>query len=547
MSMKSKSSSGFDGVSTQFLKQYCHLLSEPITLIINQSLNTGIFPDKLKIAKVIPVHKDPLLDRNMLNNYRPISILPSISKIFERVAYNQLYSYFSDNNIFYKSQYGFRKTHSTESAALELVNRIHEYLDKNLTPLAIYMDLSKAFDTINHEILLQKLKKYGLSEKTITWFSNYLNSRKQFVSYNNTSSSFSNISTGVPQGSILGPLLFIIYVNDIYSVTNLDLIMYADDTCLLTPIAINHSSTSSKTSIDTADTLNQKLNCIYNWLSANKLSLNISKTKCMLFHYKQKNIFVNEYPDIKINNTSLKYEEHYKFLGFFLDNTLSWNYHIHNIANKISKTNGLLSKLKYFFPCKILIMIYNTLILSRLNYGITLWGFGSCDRIKTIQKKAIRNINKAPFYSHTKPLCKTAKLLLFDDIFNLSCLKFFYNYQRNMIPVYFRDIEIIKRYFPKRNNLRNRIPNQQFPNYITDSVNFRPQYLIPKTKSKSSENRLAFYIPKLLNSGDIFHCILEKIDTHSLQGFSHYFKNKIIENYNPNCNIVNCFICNTNM
>ena len=203
--------------------------------MINQSINTGIFPDSLNIAKILPIYKGNNLDFNSLNNYRPISILPAISKLFERVIYNQLYQYFIKNNLLYESQYGFRTKHSTELAALELIDRVNNLLNTGNTPLAVFLDLSKAFDTIDHNILIEKLHSYGASGKELKWFISYLQNRKQFVSLENVSSSYYQITTGVPQGSILGPLLFLIYVNDLSNCCNLQYLMYADDTCVLIP------------------------------------------------------------------------------------------------------------------------------------------------------------------------------------------------------------------------------------------------------------------------------------------------------------------------
>ena len=350
-SLKSKHSCGIDDLSTHFLKYHSDLFIKPITLIINQTLNTGIFPEKLKIAKVIPIHKDKNLDTNILNNYRPISILPSFSKIFERVIYNQLYKYFTNNNFLYASQYGFRNNHSTEFAALELSNRIHEYLDNNLTPIAVFIDLSKAFDTINHEILIKKLQKYGITNIELKLFESYLKNRKQFVFHNNISSSHLTISTGVPQGSILGPLLFIIYINEIHSVTSFNTLMYADDTCLISPFSTQRNK---KIKTHNIATINIELNKLFVWLSANKLSINVTKTKAIMFHYKQRKILQHEIPVIKINNISIKFVQEYKFLGVFVDQNLSWEYHIHHLCNQLSKINGLLSKLKHFFPRRVL-------------------------------------------------------------------------------------------------------------------------------------------------------------------------------------------------
>ena len=186
-------------------------------------------------------------------------------------------------------------------------------------------------------------------------------------------------------------------------------------------------------------------------------------------------------------------------------------------------------------------MVYNALFLSRLNYCSTVWGFGSCDRLKIIQKKAIRNINNSPLYSHTKPICKSLNLLLFKDLFTLNCLKIYYKFQTKIIPQYFIDIELVKKYQPRRYSLRAH-STAVFPNYITDSVNFRPNFQLPKISKRFSENRLAFYIPRLLNE-NFPQIIIEKIKTHSLRGFAFYYKKYIIDNYDINCNIENCFVC----
>ena len=233
--LRPKSSTGCDNISTKLLKEIENVVSRPLSIIINQSLCTGIFPDKLKIAKVIPLYKKD--DNKLFGNYRPISLLSSISKIFERVAFNQLYDYFSSNGLLYESQYGFRKLHSTELAALEFTDKISQEMDAKKIPFSIFLDLSKAFDTLDHNVLLSKLNYYGIKDTALDWFKSYLTNRTQYVDCNGISSSIREIETGVPQGSILGPLLFIIYMNDIHTVSdNLNFILYADDTTLSSPM-----------------------------------------------------------------------------------------------------------------------------------------------------------------------------------------------------------------------------------------------------------------------------------------------------------------------
>ena len=179
--------------------------------------------------------------------------------------------------------------------------------------------------------------------------------------------------------------------------------MYADDTCILTPVKLKKQN-QTNIQYTTTQAINNKLQLIYRWLSANKLSLNTSKTKCMLFHYKQTTLTNYEIPNIQINNTSLDYTQHFNFLGINIDDTLSWSNHIHDVSNKISKVNGMLSKLKSVFPTYILTTLYNSLILSLLSYGLSVWFYGNCDRLRVLQKKAIRNIFKVPHNSHTMPI-----------------------------------------------------------------------------------------------------------------------------------------------
>ena len=230
-SLKPKTSTGVDSVSNKLLKFVKNAISEPLTIIINQMLRVGIFPDLLKISKVVPVYKK---DNNTnLSNYSPISLLPSMSKIFEKVILEQLFTYLEDNNLIHRHQYGFRKHHSTEYAALHIVDYLYYKLDLKKIPINLYLDLSKAFDSLSHEILLRKLQHYGICGAAIILMASYLKIRKQFVQFDGYKSDMKTICNGVPQGSILGPLLFLVYINDFPNASKvLNFLMYADDTTL---------------------------------------------------------------------------------------------------------------------------------------------------------------------------------------------------------------------------------------------------------------------------------------------------------------------------
>lgn len=547
-SIPSKFSCGYDQISSDFLKQIKFEIVDIVTLIVNQSLRSGIFPDKLKIAKVIPVYKKG--DNHLIDNYRPISLLPAISKIFERIMHDQLFDYFTRNNLFFPSQYGFRKSHSTELASVELIDRVLEVMNQNGIPICIFMDLSKAFDTLNHCILLEKLKFYGLDETSRKLFSSYLSGRLQFVSIDGALSSFKPLSTGVPQGSILGPLLFLVYINDIFrATTKFKVTCYADDTTLSANVEDFISANG-----DVSAKLNQELSKISDWLLVNKLSLNVSKTNYMLFYKPGKLL-----PDISVNirGEVLTCVDSFTFLGLTLDSCLSWKPHFGKICNKISKIIGVLSRLKNFLSSEILLTLYNALILPHINYSILVWGFSNTTRILKLQKKAIRLIMKRRGNAHTDALFKSLKILKVDDIFLRFLLKFYYNYYHGYLPSYFRTFSFTSGNTVHYHNTRHKNmirPGSTSKVYTSLCVRFGLTKILNFISSKSNfshkyndTNFLSFDFKsdKLLSKPkELLSSFFEKVNSYTSQGFSNYIKVKFIEIYDTvPCTRLNCVSC----
>ncbi len=503
----------------KLLKTVKDSLIRPITLIVNQMLTTGIFPDRLKTAKVTPIFKKD--DDTLFTNYRPISVLPAISKIFEKVIFKQLFDHFQDKRLFYSAQYGFREGHSTELAALELVDRITIEMDKMNTPISIFLDLSKAFDTLDHKILLDKLSYYGISGTSHNLITSYLSDRNQFVEIDGTKSDTLSLTTGVPQGSILGPLLFLIYINDITFASKLfKFIIYADDTTLNTSIELV-ARNSPGTDISTA--LNVELAKISDWLCSNKLSLNVNKLKYMIFHKPQKTINPIQ---LFMNETEISRVSNFDFLGLTLNEHLSWKPHIDKVSNKISRSIGILNRHKHFIPLQSKMHIYSSLVLSYLHLGILSWGY-QCDRIIKLQKKAVRIISLSKYNAHTEPIFKSLKLLRVTEILRLQELKFYYKFKHGLLPSYLQNLPFHT--------------NSETHNYGTRQ---NQNIYQPFAKHEYAKRCLRFDLPKLVN--DTPTIILDKIDTHSLNGFSWYVKQYFINKYQEQCNILNCYICSRN-
>ena len=430
-------------------------------------------------------------------------------------VFNQLYQYFTDNGLIFTSQYGFRKLHCTEFASIELVNRISQYIDSAKLPLSIFLDVSKAFDTLDHSILLSKLKFYGVSNTPLKWFQSYLQNRQQFVEFDGTCSDTTFLNTGVPQGSILGPLLFLIYMNDIHTASNkFDMILYADDTNLIIQLcSFNSSLPCNKSEVEhMSQQINTELRNIQEWLNINKLSLSASKTKYMIFNHYQRNI-TNIIPTLKINSESIERVTEFNFLGLTIDEHLSWKPHIQKISNKIARTLGIMCRLKNFLPTHVLRILYNSMILPNLQYSILSWGF-TPGRLDILQKRAVRIISNSKYNSHTDPIFKKMNLLL----------KLYYKYKNNILPLYvshkFSDYSVPHSYPPRATYVLN----------------------APGPNTPSGEKFIRHYLPSVVNKLKLD--ILDKVSTDSLQGYAFCIKRITITEYKMECVKRNCYVCN---
>lgn len=409
---------GYDDIPPKILSHSSTLISTPLTYIINLTLKTGIFPSKLKTAKVIPIYKKG--SRSDINNYRPISILSAFSKIFEKIISIRLKNYLEKNYILTDCQHGFRASRSTESAITQFTNSVYKCLEGNYYAVGVFIDLSKAFDTINHDILYDKLYHIGIRGVPLKLLQNYLTNRTQAVYCNSKYSLTKSISIGVPQGSILGPTLFLIYINDIINSTSkFQCTLYADDiNCLMKDKDIH------KLHADLTSELHQ----INHWIKLNKLRLNVSKTKYIVF---QNRSVKNHIPPVLLEGESLNCVTHTKFLGIYIDENLNWRTHIDNVCMKLSRMCGILYKIRDQLPTEALLSIYYTLCYPYFIYCVSLWACtwpSFITKLKVIQNKILRCIFYMGKFDSTSAVYSEQKLLIFSDIHKcfvlLSIFKF---------------------------------------------------------------------------------------------------------------------------
>ena len=389
LSLLQAKSTGIDNVNHKLLKVGASVISNSLTHMFNMSLRHCIFPNVFKCARVVPLYKGTGDICEMLN-YRPISILPALSKILERHVHNALFEYFTSSNLLLDTQSGFRKNYSCQTALIRLTDEILKNIDNGFLNGVILLDLSKAFDLIDHDLLLKKLSVYGLSDCTINWFHSYLTNRQQVVDYMGCISVKHDVTVGVPQGSILGPLLFMIFMNDMSLFIDCSTLhMYADDQTMLA---------KGKCISDVNDAIRQDIIPISNWITANHMRINARKSKCLLITTHSKRSRLNETDrslSVQVADTFIPQVQCGGILGVTLDETLSWNVHIDNVSKILSQRIGLLRRLRQYIPFDRRIILYYGLIQSILDYCCVVWGNTTAinlDKIYGLQKRALRTL-----------------------------------------------------------------------------------------------------------------------------------------------------------
>jgi hypothetical protein len=460
--LEAKSSNDIDGISNKTLKFLKYELATPLVHLFNLSIQTGEFPEKLKMSRTVPIFKsgDPMI----CDNYRPISLLSSISKVLEKAVAVRLVSHLKDNNLLSEGQFGFQEKFSTVHHLLKLTNFVSNEINKKNYTVGIFLDLKKAFDTVPHRILLKKLEKLGIRGVALKWFTNYLNGRSQKVEIEGQLSDVELITISILQGSILGPILFLCYINDLPNCTEMLSLLFADDTACLT------SGANLKNVIDKANIELQKLS---QWFRANKMAVNVSKTKYIIFKPNNKKIEIGPGEGIIFNNNDIGepndeskifeldriYDDNpnvadrtFKLLGVFLDENLNFDQHCNHVCTKLSQANYILNRVKNILPRNVLRTLYFSLFHPHLLYCLPIYACTSnknLSRIRIMQKKIVRSVCNANYNDHTEPLFELLKILPFDKlIFQSQCTlthsivhkysppalhdTWLFNYQRNL-------------------------------------------------------------------------------------------------------------------
>ena len=426
--LPAKTSSGHDNISNILLKEIIDPLANILVDIFNKSMATGIFPLIMKLAEVVPLYKSK--EHYLENNYRPISLLMTISKILEKIMYTRVYSFLQNTGQIYNNQYGFRANHSCEHAVGQLVGSVVKGLENKHNVACVMLDLSKAFHTIDHSILLSKLELYGVRGQPLAWFQSYLTDRKLRVkcrtisSPTETKSEYHSIHYGTPQGSCLGPLIFLIFISDLHlNLSTSECIQFADDTTL---VFVHRNQNYLRYCMES------ELAIVQNWFNANRLTLNIGKSSYLLFqgHTKTLRKF-----NIALNNIEIPRVTHSKFLGTWIDERLKWEIHANKILTKLKCGTGMLRRSKNLLSKKAKRLLYYGQIHSHLAYCLGIWGsmlpMQMIHKLSKAQKTAVSLIDPN---KKSELVFQENRILTLTKMIHLEQCKLGYKLCHNLLP-----------------------------------------------------------------------------------------------------------------
>lgn len=499
-SLKSKKSPGNDGWSPELLKNICTVISHVLAYIVNLSMQSGVFPDKLKDALVVPVFKKG--DTKLLGNYRPISLLPVMAKVIEKVVKKRLLSFYSKFSFFSENQLGFIEGKSTEDALVKVLTELQNGLNDNRSTAGVFIDITKAFDCVDHQILLEKLSISGVRGIPLQWFKSYLSERKQRVRVGNCVSEPLTVKYGVPQGSVLGPILFLVYINDLCEgKLNGKITAFADDTAL---------TYCTKPPDNLTNQIQADLNILKYWFDSNYMSLSTSKSKYLLFshrgtvelgsslYYKCNDCVCKDIVNTCHDCTIIDRCDHIKYLGVVIDDKINWKMQISKLNRETLYLVRKFYFLRYVCPLSVLKTIYYALVNSKLQYGITLWGgtyYTSLKPLVKAQKKIIRVMLFKGGREKSFPLFSRLQILPLRHLYVYQVTRIFYAKSGNTVS----NINV---YFQKLRNRQRTVVPRPYTEAYKKSYNYLASKIWnkinPPVNDLKSRNIFKRYIRKYL-------------------------------------------------
>ena len=512
--LKNKTSYGSDAISNNLLKEIIPYICIHLRKLINLSFETGYVPPQITLAKVVPVFKSG--ERSHFTNYRPISIISSIGKLIERLFYNQMEGFLESSATLHIHQYGFRPHHSVIHPLMHLTSKVYNSINNNNHNLSILIDLKKAFDTVDHHILKSKFFHLGFRGISLLWLSNYL-MRQQYSTVNGVDSDILTVLFGIPQGTVLGPLMFLLFINDLPNATELFTLLFADDTTFML---------EGRDLQELFSKANLELSKASEWFRSNNLTLNATKTKYLLFsktpQLQVPELLLDNNPVDRVSNSSK--EKSVRFLGLWLDENMSFIHHISRLKSCLNLGLHRLRTSRYHSTLKIRLQIYYSLFESYLRFGITIYASAPTallESITILQKAAIRLVANSHYLAHTDPIFKRLKVIKFIHLIDQERVKIVHKYRHGKLPPSFdynfltpiKDSEIPRRQDPLCYNISS--PTNEF-NYRS------PHLLMVKTW-----NSLPHVIKSEAEPSN-FYDLLDRRDRLS---------------FPPECFLENCHVC----